>query len=55
MVFHWSLSDSKYLQVSKILLIILDDLNNAVVCMFSRRPPVPLIMWQYQKHQSQLV
>ena len=29
MVFHWSLSDTKFLQVSKTLLSILADLNNA--------------------------
>ena len=31
MVFHWSLSDSKSLLVSKTLLSILADLNNAAV------------------------
>ena len=31
MVFHWSLSDSKFPQVSRTLLSILADLNNAVV------------------------
>ena len=31
MVFHWSLSDRKWPQVSRILLSILTDLNNAVV------------------------
>ena len=40
MVFHWSLSDSKSPQVSRTLLSILADLNNAVVCMVS---PCPLI------------
>ena len=35
MVFNWSLSDSKFLQVSLILLTILADLNNAVVWMVS--------------------
>ena len=35
MVSHWILSDSKSPQVSKILLIILADLNNAVVWMVS--------------------
>ena len=38
MVFHWSLSDSKSLQVSKILLSILADLNYEVVWMVSTRP-----------------
>ena len=35
--FHWSLSDSKSLQVSSTLLSILTDLNNAVVWMVSIR------------------
>ena len=39
MVFHWSLSDSKSPQVSRILLSILAVLNNAVVWMVSTRPP----------------
>ena len=39
MVFHWSLSDSKYPQVSRTLLSILAVLNNAVVWMVSARPP----------------
>ena len=38
MVFHWSLSDSKSPQVSRILLSILAVLNNAVVWMVSTRP-----------------
>ena len=38
MVFHWSLSDSKSLQVSRTLLSILADLNNAEVWMVSTRP-----------------
>ena len=38
MVFHWSLSDSKSLQVSRTLLGILADLNNAVVWVVSTRP-----------------
>ena len=38
MVFHWSLSDSKSLQVSRTLLRILADLNNARVWMVSTRP-----------------
>ena len=36
--FHWSLSDSKSPQVSRTLLSILADLNNAVVWMVSTRP-----------------
>ena len=39
MVFHWSLSDSKSPQVSRILLRILVVLNNVVVWMVSTRPP----------------
>ena len=39
MVFHWSLSDSKFPQVSRTLLSILAVLNNAVVWMVSTRPP----------------
>ena len=35
MVFHWSLSDSKSPQVSRILLSILAVFNNAVVWMVS--------------------
>ena len=35
MVFHWSLSDTKYPQVSRTLLSILGDLNNAVVWIVS--------------------
>ena len=31
MVFHWSLNDGKSPQISKTLLSILTDLNNAVV------------------------
>ena len=38
MVFHWSLSDSKSPQVSRTLLSILADLNNAVVWMISAHP-----------------
>ena len=39
MVVHWSLSDSKSLQVSRTLLSILAILNNVVVLMVSSRPP----------------
>ena len=38
MVFHWSLSDSKYPQVSRTPLSILANLNNAVVRMVSIHP-----------------
>ena len=38
MVFHWNLSDSKSPQVSRTLLSILVDLNNAVVWMVSTCP-----------------
>ena len=40
MVFHWSLNDSNFLQVSRTLLSILVDLNNAVVWMVSTRPVI---------------
>ena len=39
MAFHWTLSDSKSPQVSRILLSILAILNNALVWMVSTRPP----------------
>ena len=39
MVFHWSLSDSKFPQVSRTLLTILAVLNNVVVWMVSTRLP----------------
>ena len=39
MGFHWSLSDSKFPQVSRTLLSILAVLNNAVIWMVSTRPP----------------
>ena len=38
-VFHWSLSDSKSLQISRTLLIILADHNNAAFWMISTCPP----------------
>ena len=40
MIFHWSLSDSKFPQVSRTLLSILADLNNAVVWTVSTRPVI---------------
>ena len=40
MVFHWSLSDSRSPQVSRNLLSILADLNNAVVWRVSTRPVI---------------
>ena len=40
MVSHWSLSDSKSPQVSRTLLSILADFNNAVIWMVSTRPPI---------------
>ena len=39
MVFHWSLSDSKFPQVSRTLLNILAVLNNVVVWIVSTHPP----------------
>ena len=59
MVFHWSLNDSKFHQVSTTLLSILGDLNRAIVWMISIRPPIfnsssPL--WGlFQVHQLKLV
>ena len=38
MVFHWSLSDSKSPKISRTLLNVLDDLNNAVAWRVSTRP-----------------
>ena len=38
MVFHWSLSDIRYPQVSRTLFSIMADLNNTVVWMVSTRP-----------------
>ena len=61
MVVHWSLSDIKFPQISRTLLSILADLNNAVVwsplILLFPSPPVPLliILWLYQEHQLQLV
>ena len=40
MIFHWSLNDSKSPQVSKTILSILADLNNAVVCMVLASSPI---------------
>ena len=42
MVFYWSLSDSKSLQVSMILLSILADLNNAIVWIVSTYPAISM-------------
>ena len=42
MDFHWSLSDSKSPQVSRTLLSILVDLNNAVVRIVSVRLPLSI-------------
>ena len=39
MVFHWSLSDSRFPQVSRTFLSIIAVLNNAVVWIVSTRPP----------------
>ena len=40
MVFHWSLSDNKSSQVSRTILSILTDLNNAVIWMVSTHPVI---------------
>ena len=42
MVFHWSLNDSKSLQVSRTRLSILAVLSNAVVWIVSTRPPTSM-------------
>ena len=42
MVFHWSLSDRQSLQVSRTLLMILADLNCAVVWMVFIHPHLPV-------------
>ena len=62
MVFRWSLSDSKSIQVTWTLLSILTDLNNAVISGVSIRPPISnsssLIskLWgSFQVHQLHLV
>ena len=46
MVFLWSLSDSKSLQISKTLLCILADFNNAVVWMVSTCPFISKSLYQ---------
>ena len=50
MVFHWSLSDSKSLQVSRTLLSILVVLNNVVVWMVSTRPPTSKSSSPFNNH-----
>ena len=57
MVSRWSVSDGKSPQVSRTLLSILVDLNNAVVCMVSTRSlisksssPVPIFWLLYPAH-----
>ena len=52
MVFHWSLSDWKSPQVSRALVGILANLNNAVVWMVSTRP---LIFKSYSSYINPLV
>ena len=52
MVFHWSLSDSKSPQVSRTLLSILADLNNAVVWIVSI---CPLISKSFSRSTNSLV
>ena len=47
MVFHWTLSDSKSLQVPWTLLSILTVFNNAVVWMVSTRPPTSMSSWPF--------
>ena len=50
MVFHWSLSDCKCLQVSRTLLSILADLNNAVLWMVSTRPLISKSSSPFNNH-----
>ena len=47
MVFHWRLSDSTFLQVSRTLLSILAFFNNAVVWMVSTRSPTSKPSWPF--------
>ena len=48
-VFHWSLSDCKSSLVSRTLLSILTDFNNAIVWMVSARPPISNSSWPFSK------
>ena len=50
MVFHWSLRDIKFSQVSRTLLSILAILNNAVVWMVSSRPPTSKSSRPFNNH-----
>ena len=47
--FYWSLSDVKSLQVSRILLSILADFNNAVVCVVSTLPLISYFVFLFSK------
>ena len=49
-VFHWSLSDSKFPQVSRTLLSILAFLNNAIVWIVSTRPPTSKSSSPFSNH-----
>ena len=40
MVFHWSVSGSKFPQISRTFLSIVPDLNNVLVWMVTSRPPI---------------
>ena len=58
MVSHWSLSKSKSSQVSRTLLTILANLDNAIVWMLSTHPlisrssnPCTILWWLYKEHQ----
>ena len=58
MVFHLSLSDSKSPRLSRTLLSILADLNNAVIFMVSTRPPISnssISFYQAFEYRLQLV
>ena len=55
MLFHWSLSDSKFPQISRTLLSIQTDLDNAVVWIVSTFLWFLSLLVPYQVHQLQLV
>ena len=62
MIFHWSLSDSNFTQISRTLLSILANLNNAVVWTVSTRPLIftsyshcTYLWWLYSMRPLHLV
>ena len=58
-VFHWVLSDSKSPHVSRILLSILADRNNAVVWMVPACTPIPIplqsLLGSFRAHQLKFI